>query len=179
MRLAYRDFGGDGPPMLLLHGLAGHAEEWAQTASWLSASRRVFATDARGHGRSERLPADVSRVALVADAACVVESLGLGPVVVVGQSLGGLVALCLASSRRELVRGLVVADASPDGGPEEADAAARAMRAALRAWPVPFRSLDERSGSSEIASVLSSRLGRGYAGWSTARAAGGRASTST
>lgn len=142
VRLAGRDFGGDGPPVLLLHGLAGHAGEWAQTASWLTASRRVCATDARGHGRSERLPADVSRAALVADAACVIESLELAPVVV-GQSLGGLVGLCLASWRPDLVRGLVVADASPDGDPDQADAAARAIRAALGAWPVPFGSVDE------------------------------------
>src|SRR5512142_325425 len=88
VRLACRDFGGHGPPVLLLHGLAGHAEEWAQTASWLTARCRVVAPDARGHGRSERYPADVSRAAVVADAAFVCEQLGLQPVVAVGRSLG-------------------------------------------------------------------------------------------
>jgi pimeloyl-ACP methyl ester carboxylesterase len=71
VRLACRDFGGEEPSVLLLHGLAGHAEEWAQTASWLTKRCRIVALDARGYGRSERFPADVSRDALVNDAAFV------------------------------------------------------------------------------------------------------------
>jgi pimeloyl-ACP methyl ester carboxylesterase len=84
VELACRDFGGEGPSVLLLHGLAGHAEEWAQTASWLTARCRVVALDARGHGCSERFPADVPRDAVVSDAAFVVEQFRLQPVVVVG-----------------------------------------------------------------------------------------------
>jgi pimeloyl-ACP methyl ester carboxylesterase len=140
VRLACRDFGGVGPPVLLLHGLAGHAEEWAQTASWLLARCRVVALDARGHGRSERVPRDVSRDAQVADASFVVEELGLSPVVVVGQSAGGLTALSLAARRPELARGLVLVDTSPMGGGEDVESAACAIGEALGAWPVPFTS---------------------------------------
>lgn len=140
VRLACRHFGGDGQPVVLLHGLAGHAGEWAQTASWLKPRCRVEALDARGHGRSERDPADVSLDAQVADAAFVVEHLGLRPVVLVGQSLGGVTALALAARRPDLVRGLVLVDASPLGGREEAESAAAEIGAALRRWPVPFRS---------------------------------------
>jgi pimeloyl-ACP methyl ester carboxylesterase len=139
-RLACRDFGGAGPPVLLLHGLAGHAEEWAQTASWLTERCRVVALDARGHGRSERFPADVTREANVADAAVALERLGLGPAIVVGQSLGGLTALSLAARRPELVRALVLVDASPDGGGEQVEDTVGATGEALRAWPVPFAS---------------------------------------
>ena len=67
VRLACRDFGGRGPSVLLVHGLAGHAGEWTETARWLTARCRVVAFDARGHGRSERAPIDVSRAAHVAD----------------------------------------------------------------------------------------------------------------
>src|SRR4051794_3419557 len=116
VRLAGLDFGGEGPPVLLLHGLAGYAGEWAETAGWLTERCRVVALDARGHGRSERFPADVSRAAHVADAAFAIERLALAPVVAVGQSLGGQTALLLAAERPDLVRGLVVADASPHGG---------------------------------------------------------------
>ena len=138
VRLSVRDFGGDGQPVLLLHGLAGHAEEWAETASWLTIDHRVVALDARGHGRSERVPADVSRAAVVADAAAVVEELGLGPVVVVGQSVGGVTAISLAARRASLTRGLVVVDAGPPDEREDAEAAARTIGEALRTWPVPF-----------------------------------------
>ena len=140
VRLACRHFGGDGQSVFLLHGLAGHAEEWAQTASWLTARYRVEALDARGHGHSERAPVDVSLDAQVADAAFVIEHLGLRPVVLVGQSLGGVTALALAAERPDLVRGLVLVDASPSGGPEEAESAAVEIGTALRRWPVPFRS---------------------------------------
>jgi pimeloyl-ACP methyl ester carboxylesterase len=139
VRLACRDFGGDGPAALLLHGLAGHAGEWAQTASWLIARCRVVAYDARGHGHSDRTPADVSREAHVADAAFVIEALGLAPAIVIGQSLGGHTALLLAAERPELVRGLVLAEAGPSDG--DASEAAQ-LGEALAAWPLPFATRD-------------------------------------
>jgi pimeloyl-ACP methyl ester carboxylesterase len=144
VRLAGLDYGGDGPSVLLLHGLAGHAGEWAETAGWLTERCRVVALDARGHGGSERHPPDVSPGAHVDDAAFAVQQLGLGAVVLVGQSLGGRTALLLAAARPDLVRGLVLADASPHGGEPadvvEADLAD--LDAALRRWPVPFASRD-------------------------------------
>lgn len=50
VRLAGLDFGGTGTRVLLLHGLAAHAGEWAETAGWLTTRCRVLALDARGHG---------------------------------------------------------------------------------------------------------------------------------
>jgi pimeloyl-ACP methyl ester carboxylesterase len=142
VRLACLDFGGDGPAVLLLHGLAGHAGEWEETASWLTARCRVVALDARGHGRSERSPSDVSLAAVVADAAFVVEQVDLQPVVVVGQSVGGLTALSLAARRPDLVRGLVLVDASPSDG-QGAEEAAKGIAEALRGWPRSFASRSE------------------------------------
>ncbi|HLM97367.1 MAG TPA: alpha/beta hydrolase [Acidimicrobiales bacterium] len=139
VRLACRDFGGHGPSVLLLHGLAGHAGEWTQTAQWLTSRCHVVAFDARGHGRSERAPVDVSRAAHVADTVFVVEELGLAPVLLIGQSLGGLTALLVAARHPDLVRGLVVADASPEG--EEGANVVRVGQA-LGNWPVPFPSRD-------------------------------------
>jgi pimeloyl-ACP methyl ester carboxylesterase len=142
VRLAGLDFGGDGPPALLLHGLAGYAGEWTETAGWLVDRCRVVALDARGQGRSERFPADVSPGAHVADAAFAVERLGLGAVVLVGQSLGGKTAMLLAAERPDLVRGLIVADASPAGGdePHVVEADVVEVGRSLRRWPVPFAS---------------------------------------
>lgn len=136
VRLEGVDFGGDGPATLLLHGLAGHAGEWARTAAGL-APRRTVALDLRGHGGSERRPADVSLDAHAADAVHAIEQLGLGPVVLVGQSLGGAAAAIAAAARPALVRALVLADvdlaAAADPGAE-----ATTLEARLTAWPVPF-----------------------------------------
>jgi pimeloyl-ACP methyl ester carboxylesterase len=141
VHLAGVDFGGAGPAVLLLHGLAGYAREWSESAAWLTERSRVVALDARGHGDSERRPADVSRSAHVADAALAVEWLGLAPVVVVGQSLGAVTTLLLAADRPDLVRGLVVAEGGPGGGDAEGHEANLAdLERSLRRWPVPFAS---------------------------------------
>ena len=136
VRLACAEYGGDGPPVMLLHGLAGYAGEWAETASWLTASHRVFAPDARGHGESERFPPDVSRAAHVADVELWLEHFGIEQAVLVGQSLGGHTAFLVAAHRPDLISGVIVAESTPAAGPR-----ARAdMKHWLESWPVPFRS---------------------------------------
>lgn len=142
-RVALADFGGSGSPFILLHGLAGHAEEWADTASWLCADHRVFGLDLRGHGRSEPRPDDVSLAALVADVVHVIDHVG-APVILGGQSLGGLLSIVAAAQDPDLVQALVIAEASPSGMEEqEAAGLAVEVRDKLQGWPVPFRSRSE------------------------------------
>jgi len=166
VRIACRDFGGDGPSALLLHGLAGHAGEWTETAGWLTQRSRVVVFDARGHGRSEHLPLDVSRAAHVADTVFVVEQLRLGPVVLIGQSLGGHTALLVAAERPDLVRGLIVADASPAEGDH---GAVVELGDALKRWPVPFASreaaLEFFGGPSPAAEAWADGLEQRDDGW--------------
>lgn len=119
VRLALLDFGGSGKPALLLHGLAGHSAEWSATASWLRRGRRVLALDIRGHGHSEREPQEVGPETLVADVAFAIERLELGPALLIGQSLGGHLALRVASDHPELVETLVVVEAGPAGAGSE------------------------------------------------------------
>jgi pimeloyl-ACP methyl ester carboxylesterase len=97
----------------------------------------VLALDARGHGRSERAPLDVSPDARAADVCFQIERLSCGPVVLVGQSLGGQTALLVAAERPELVRGLVLVDAGPEG---DGEAAVTEVEEALAGWPLPFAS---------------------------------------
>ena len=140
VRLASLDFGGSGRAVVLLHGLAGHAGEWKDTARWLTDQHRVIAFDARGHGRSERYPDDVSRWAYVEDASFLIEELAQPPVILVGQSLGGQTALLLAAQRPDLVDALILADAGPGeaGSTEAAGQVADELGRSLAHWPVPF-----------------------------------------
>ncbi|MFD6153396.1 alpha/beta fold hydrolase [Streptomyces sp. NPDC060243] len=134
--VAHLDWGGDGPPVLLLHGLAGYAGEWEPVAVRLrERGHRVLAMDLRGHGGSVRHPRDTNANAHADDVAGLLGRLGAGPAVLVGQSLGGRVALRVAVEHPSLVRGLalVEADARPASGAPN-DAAIRW----LRSWPLPF-----------------------------------------
>jgi pimeloyl-ACP methyl ester carboxylesterase len=152
VRLAYREYGGVGQAVVLLHGLAGNADEWAETAEWLRERHRVVALDARGHGRSERLPGDVSRAAHVDDVAYVIEQLELAPVALIGQSLGGLTALLVAAERPDLVAALVLAEADPAEDPE----APAAVEQALRRWQDPPFDVDL------LVRTLREAVGRSY-----------------
>jgi pimeloyl-ACP methyl ester carboxylesterase len=138
VELSCLDFGGNGPPVLLLHGLAGYAGEWAETASWLVADHRVLALDQRGHGGSTRLPSDVSREAHVADVLAVIDRLALGPVILIGQSLGANLAFLVAARHPDRVRALVVAEGCPEADPE--GEGAEKIRNWLASWPTPFTS---------------------------------------
>jgi pimeloyl-ACP methyl ester carboxylesterase len=122
LELAVLEFGGAGPPILLLHGLMGRASTWSAVARWLTACGRVVGLDARGHGRSAAHgPWTVERMA--ADAADVIEP--LGSATVIGHSMGGLHGIALAAHRPDLVRALVVEDMGVDfRGHSAADARA-------------------------------------------------------
>ena len=136
-RLAVLDFGGDGPGMLLLHGLMGRATTWAGTARRLAGAFHVVAIDQRGHGASDRF-GSYSRDDYVEDAAAAVRELGLAPAVVVGHSMGGLNAWVVAARHPELVAGLVIEDMpSRTAGRGELDR----FREGSRQWPVPFLTL--------------------------------------
>jgi pimeloyl-ACP methyl ester carboxylesterase len=128
------EFGGEGRPILLLHGLMGRALTWWPVSRWLVRYGRVLGLDARGHGRSQaRGPWTTERMAR--DAAEVLET--VGPAVVLGHSMGGLHGIALAASRPELVRALVVEDMGVDfRGSSAADA-----RAWFGALPQPFPAL--------------------------------------
>lgn len=129
------DGGGDGPPVLLLHGLAGSVREFEPTARALAPDLRVILVDQRGHGRSTRRPADVSRSAFVADAVAVAEQVARGPVRLVGQSLGAHTALLVAAARPDLVERLVLLEGHPAA--DDPEAAAR-IGAFFASWPLPF-----------------------------------------
>jgi pimeloyl-ACP methyl ester carboxylesterase len=128
------DFGGRGSPVLLLHGLAGYAGEWADSASWLRERHRVVALDQRGHGTSTRIPPTVAPEAFAADVVAWLDALGLERASLVGQSFGGLIALLAAASHPNRVARLVVAEASPAPDP----GAELEVRDWLDSWPVPF-----------------------------------------
>jgi 3-oxoadipate enol-lactonase len=109
-----RDTGGDGPPVMLLHGWMASADLnwWVAYADLVEAGYRVLAIDHRGHGRGLR-PIERFRLAdCAADAAAVLRQLGAAPAVVVGYSMGGAIAQLVARDHPEVVSGLVLSGTS-------------------------------------------------------------------
>lgn len=100
--------GGEGEPLLLVHGLGGSGENWVEVLPELLRSRRVLVVDLPGHAGSAPLPAGATIDDFAAAVAGVLEAEGVESAVVAGHSLGGLVALRLAHVRPELVRGLLL-----------------------------------------------------------------------
>jgi pimeloyl-ACP methyl ester carboxylesterase len=104
--------GGEGPPLLLVHGLGGAASNWTELAPLLAQRHRLLVPDLPGHGGSTALPA-VSGLEPFADrVALVAEREGMLPAPVVGHSLGGMVVLRLALRHPADVQALVLAGAA-------------------------------------------------------------------
>jgi len=110
VRLAFRIWGPpDAPPLVLLHALGEDATDWEVVVPTLARSRRVYALDLRGHGRSD-WPGDYSLELMQADVLQFLDTLGLGPVDLIGHSLGGIVAYLLAENHPQRVSRLVLED---------------------------------------------------------------------
>ncbi len=111
--LALRYLGGDGPPMLVLHGLLGSSRNWLSTGVALAANGwHVWAADLRNHGDSAWAE-DCSYKAMAGDVVALIEQQGWKSVYLVGHSMGGKVAMRVAIDRPDLVSRLAVVDIAP------------------------------------------------------------------
>ncbi len=107
----------DSPPLLLLHGGNQSAHSWDLVSLELSRRYHVFAVDQRGHGDSEwSRGAHYGIDEMALDAEAVSGALGVERPVVVGHSMGGLVALRFALAAGTRLAGLVMVDIGPEVG---------------------------------------------------------------
>ncbi len=105
----YLDFGGEGPPLVCVHGLSGAALNWMAVGSGLAARHRVLALDLRGFGRTPLGPGSRLRDNRRLLDLFLREVAGT-PATVIGNSMGGLLAVLQAAAAPETVSGLVLVD---------------------------------------------------------------------
>ncbi len=110
----YYEVTGEGPPLLLLHGLGSCAQDWEFQAPEFARSHRVIMMDVRGHGRSARPPAPYSVAQFARDAVALLEMLGATPADVAGLSMGGMIAFQMAVDAPSAVRSLVIINSGPE-----------------------------------------------------------------
>jgi pimeloyl-ACP methyl ester carboxylesterase len=96
------------PTILLIHGMAGNSRTWKDVMPALSEDFNVLAPDLIGHGESAKPMGDYSLGAFASGLRDLLAVLSIGPVTVVGHSLGGGVAMQLAYQHPELVDRLVL-----------------------------------------------------------------------
>lgn len=108
----------DGLPLVLAHALGTDLRVWDALLPHLPPGLRVVRYDLRGHGLSEAPAGDYWMGDLVADAAGLLDGLGIRGAVFVGLSLGGVVAQGLAAERPDLLRAAVLSNTAARIGTE-------------------------------------------------------------
>lgn len=140
--LAYDERGAGDPPFLFVHGWACDRTFWAPQFDDLSRDHRCVTVDLRGRGESEAVPPyDVSQAA--DDIISIAEALHMDGAILVGHSLGGLIALLANARRPELFSGIVTGDSPLD-------------EASIANWPRTVRRVEQAGSMEPIASWVDS-----------------------
>jgi pimeloyl-ACP methyl ester carboxylesterase len=104
------DFGGSGPPMILVHGLGGSHLNWTRVGPLLAERARVLAPDLPGFGRTRPAGRSTGVLANSRFLGRFVREVAGGPAIVVGNSMGGLIGILAAANHPAEVAGLVLLD---------------------------------------------------------------------
>ena len=110
INMRYLDWGGDGPPVMALHGLASSAHWYDIVAPLLRNEFRIVAPDQRGHGQTTQAPSGYDWATLSKDVSGLMDHLGIPQAAVLGHSWGGHVASGLAAYSPERVSRVVMID---------------------------------------------------------------------
>jgi len=121
LQLYYRDYPGAErkAPVLCLHGLTRNSRDFAALAEHIAPTRRVLVPDQRGRGRSQYDThwLNYHPGTYVEDTWTLLRELSVERVVVIGTSLGGLMALLMAATRPQNIAGVVLNDIGPEIDP--------------------------------------------------------------
>lgn len=140
---------GSGSPVVLLHGLGSSGEDWEYQIGEFSNDYELIVPDFRGHGQTTKPAGPYSIAQFAGDIAALIEGLRLGPVRIVGISLGGMVGFQLVADRPDLVERLIVVNALP---------AFEVIRFSQRVQLAIRKAITRRLSMEKIGGVLSKRL---------------------
>jgi pimeloyl-ACP methyl ester carboxylesterase len=121
LQIYFRDYAGDESkaPVLCLHGLTRNSRDFAALAEYIAPARRVLVPDQRGRGRSQYDPnwLNYHPGTYIEDMWALLRELSVERVIVIGTSLGGLMAMLMAATRPQVLAGVVLNDIGPEIDP--------------------------------------------------------------
>ena len=140
LRLRYLEWGRPGAlPVVCVHGYTSSAEAFNAVARRIEDRTHIIAIDVRGHGESAWSPEGAYQYADQAgDLAALADQLGIDRFVLIGTSMGGVIAMVYASQHAERLRGLVLNDIGPD-----VEAGSSRITGLVGSRPADFASLEE------------------------------------
>lgn len=147
MELHYQSYG-QGPPLIILHGLFGTLDNWHTVSKMFASHFRVFSIDQRNHGRSPHSP-ELNYTVLADDIRDFIIAQGISPTHLLGHSMGGKTAMWTALNHPDLVKRLIVIDIAPRAYPSLHDAILDALESL---------DLKEFSSRQEIDNALSTKI---------------------
>ena len=110
INIHYVRTGGSKPPLVLLHGLTASGACWIPLARALEGEYDVVMPDARGHGNSSAPLHGYRYEDHASDVVGLMQSLGLAAPILMGHSMGGMIAAVVASQLGRVIRGVILAD---------------------------------------------------------------------
>jgi len=131
--LSYEDRGVGKPAFVFVHGWTCNRSFFAPQAAYFAPRHRVVSLDLRGHGDSTKPEGAYPIKAYADDIAHVIDQLGLGKVVAVGHSMGGITVLQLGADHPDKVAGIVMVDPAPFVFPPELRAGIEGLVSAIEA----------------------------------------------
>ena len=151
LALHYLEWGKENaPPILCVHGYTGSADAFNALARHLQDRFHLLALDVRGHGGSDWSPAGAYRYEDQAgDLAEFAEQLGLQKFVLIGTSMGGIIAMTYASEHAARLSGLVINDIGP-----EAEAGTQRITQMVGSRPDEFATLEDAMAYRRSASPI-------------------------
>ena len=145
VELNYLDTGGEGVPLVVIHGLFGSADNWRSHVKAWEASRRVIAVDLRNHGRSPHAEG-MGYDAMAGDVIKLLDRLQVPRAHLLGHSMGGKVVISLARLAPERVASLIIGDIAPLAYGHDHDTVFAGLRRLEEGQPANRREADDLLG---------------------------------
>lgn len=155
LTLAFEE-SGDGPPVVILHGLFGSSRNWRSVARALAPQHRVLCVDLRNHGASPWADS-MGYLEMAADVAALITRQRLHRPLLVGHSMGGKTAMALALQDPAAIGGLVVVDIAPVAYGDRMTPYVQAM-AGLDLAALTSRAVAQSRLAERLADLLAGRL---------------------